>query len=51
MGIEEAVSDDVQINPNDRLKPVYVQVHPTSDSDSTRTPTKPGNRAMTSARN
>lgn len=48
IGIEEAVSDEVQINPNDRFKPVYVQVHPTSDSDSNSN-SKPGNRAMTSA--
>ena len=48
MGIEEAVSDDVQINPLDSFKPVYVQVHPTSDSDSNSN-SKPGNRAMTSA--
>ena len=48
IGIEEAVSDEVQINPNDRFKPVYVQVHPTSDSDPNSN-SKPGNRAMTSA--
>ena len=42
------MSDGVQINQNDRFKPVYVQVHPTSDSDSNSN-SKPGNRAMTSA--
>jgi Flp pilus assembly protein TadD len=48
IGIEETVSDGVQINPDDRFKPVYVQVHPTSDADS-GSQSKPGNRAMTSA--
>ncbi len=48
MGIEDAVSDDVLITRDDRVKPVYVEVHPTSDRD-TDSKSKPGNRAMTSA--
>src|SRR5664279_3726322 len=32
IGIEEAVSDDVQVSATDRIRLVYVQVHPTSNS-------------------
>jgi Flp pilus assembly protein TadD len=46
IGIQEAVSDDVQVMQEDHFKLVYVQVHPTSDPGSN---SKPGNRAMTSA--
>jgi Tfp pilus assembly protein PilF len=46
IGIEEAVSDDVQVSATDRIRLVYVQVHPTSNFDSNA---KPGNGAMTSA--
>ena len=46
MSIEDAVSDDVQIAENDRVKQVYVQVHPTSQPDAN---SQPGTGAMTSA--
>ena len=46
MGIEEAVSDEVQITQQDHFRPVYVQVHATSDPDPN---SKPGNVAITSA--
>jgi Tfp pilus assembly protein PilF len=46
MGIQDAISELVQIADSDRSKQVYVQVHSTSDPDSN---SKPGNGAMTSA--
>ncbi len=51
-GIEEAVSDSIQISPNDRLRPVYVQVRPSSESDSeanSNSDSKRGSGAITSA--
>jgi Flp pilus assembly protein TadD len=46
IGIQEAVSEEVQIGQEDHFRLVYVQVHPTSNTDSN---SKPGNGAMTSA--
>jgi TolA-binding protein len=51
MSIEEAISDQVQIGPEDRFKPVYVQVRPTSDSNASDQEghSRRGNGAITSA--
>ncbi len=46
IGIETAVSDQMQIGDSDHFQQVYLQVHPTSNSESNATP---DNGAMTSA--
>ncbi len=46
LGVEEAVSEDVQISETDRVRVVYVQVHPKSGASSNP---NPENQAMASA--